>query len=75
LDSIEFWLFSRIGKSTLSEQRFHHIRDVRKNVMAALKVILIEKFCESFQQWQHCLANCVSVKGDCSEGYFDRGVL
>jgi len=36
--------------------------------MAALKVILLEEFCESFQQWQHCFANCVSVKGDWSEG-------
>jgi hypothetical protein len=39
-----------------------------KNVMAALKVILIEEFCECFQHWQHCLANCVSIKGGCSEG-------
>jgi len=41
---------------------------LEKYVLAALKVILVEEFCECFQQWQHCLANCVSVKGDCSEG-------
>lgn len=39
-----------------------------KILTAALKVILVEEFCECFQQWQHCLANCVSDKGDCSEG-------
>ena len=36
--------------------------------MAALKVILVVEFCEYFQQWQHCLVNCVYVKGHFSEG-------
>jgi hypothetical protein len=62
-----FWLFSKI-KSPLKGLGRQDTEDIQENMKTALKDILQQVFQKCFQQWQHCLAKCISAQGEYFEG-------